>query len=261
MSTDAMTIGHRFNGPRDSGHGGYVCGRLAALWTARHGGSAAVTLLAPPPLATPMKVRDGSRRMSLWHGSQLIATVTANPRQPPVVPPVSLTQAAAAQDCYLGSVEHPFPTCFACGPSRSLDGLRLRPGPVAGRPGAVACVWTPDDGFGSPTPSELVWSVLDCPSGWVTDPRSQPAVLTRMAAQLVRPVRPGQQYVVVASSHERRGRTATNHSAIYDSAGVLAGCAAVIWTVLSTDRPVTEPAAIEDVPLLQGRNNTVGTRP
>lgn len=257
MNTARLTIPDRFNGPPDSGHGGYVCGRLAALWAAQHGGPAAVTLLEPPPLETPMEVQDSARRMSLWHGDRLIATMTAGPRRPPVVPAVTAAQAEAAEDCFLGSAEHPFPTCFVCGSGRSTGGLRLRPGPVAGRPGTVACRWVPEGERGSPVPSELVWSVLDCPSGWVEDPRARPAVLTRMTAHLVRPVCAGQQHVVVASKHEWRERTATNHSAIYDPDGVLVGCATMVWTALAADEPTTD----SDWKTKDSRHGSAGMRP
>jgi len=41
--------------------------------------------------------------------------------------------------------EHPFPTCFVCGPDRRPgDGLRILVGPVAGRD-LSANVWYPDE--------------------------------------------------------------------------------------------------------------------
>ena len=52
-----MIVPARFNGPPDSGNGGYTCGLVAAELGAA---SAEVTLRAPPPLETEMAVeRDG----------------------------------------------------------------------------------------------------------------------------------------------------------------------------------------------------------
>jgi len=248
-----LTIPGGCNGPPGSGHGGYVCGRLAGLWAARHGGPAAVTLLLPPPLEVALTVTDGASRMSLWYGQQLLATVAAAGRQPTVTPPVSPAEAHEAEDRFVGQHRHPFPTCFVCGPDHP-DGLRLRPGPVTGRPGTVACRWTPAGRPGTQVPPELVWSVLDCPSGWVEDPRDRPAVLSRMAARILRPVPAGTPHVVVGRRQERRARTTTSHSALYDAQGRLAGCASAVWTVLVPDEPSTvpsqqtEPAGLRPVP-------------
>ena len=48
---------------------------------------------------------------------------------------------------YPGLGNHPFPTCFACGPDRAEgDGLRIFPGPVGGASGDrgyVASLWVP----------------------------------------------------------------------------------------------------------------------
>ena len=50
--TSQITIHRRFNGPPDSGHGGYVCGVIADLI----GPCAEVTLRSPPPLDLPLRV-------------------------------------------------------------------------------------------------------------------------------------------------------------------------------------------------------------
>jgi hypothetical protein len=50
--TEDLVIAPRFCGPPGSGHGGYVCGRIAACLD----GQATVTLRRPVPLATPMTV-------------------------------------------------------------------------------------------------------------------------------------------------------------------------------------------------------------
>lgn len=226
-----LTIPRRFNGPPDSAHGGYTCGLLAAQWTARHGGRAVVTLLAPPLLDTPLDIRAGDRRDSVWWGDELVATVTAARHRPPVVPPVDPATAAAASAGFPGRDRHPFPTCYVCGPLRRTTGLTLEPGPVPGRGGTVACPWVPrpDPGW---SVDALVWSVLDCPSGWVTDPRRRPMVLTRMTADVLHPPDPEEVHVVVARREHAGERTVSTSSALYHRTGRLLACASAVWTAL-----------------------------
>ncbi len=61
-----------------------------------------------------------------------------------------------------------FPDCFVCGMGRGPgDGLRIFPGPLAGRP-FWAAPWTPDPsvtGAGGRVRPEVVWAALDCLSG------------------------------------------------------------------------------------------------
>src|SRR5215472_13329794 len=77
--TDSLVIPSRFCGPRDSGNGGYVCGRIAAYVD----GPATVTLRRPPPLATPMAVEpDAGGSVRIHHGRTLIAEATSSPGRP-----------------------------------------------------------------------------------------------------------------------------------------------------------------------------------
>ena len=74
-----------------------------------------------------------------------------------VVPPVDLETAVAAAARYPGLVEHPFPSCYVCGPQRA-DGLRIFPGRL------------PDGRTAAPfrAPAQVsaatVWAALDCPA-------------------------------------------------------------------------------------------------
>ncbi|MDT0343925.1 hypothetical protein [Streptomyces litchfieldiae] len=219
-----LTVPARYNGPAGSAHGGYTCGRLAAL--AVPGPAAAVTLLKPPPLATPMRLRPGAHRSALWCGDELIATATPTDARIQAPAPVLVAEATAAENGFLGRTGHPFPTCFACGHARTDGiGLRLAPGPVAGRPHTTACVWRPAD-----TAAETVWSALDCAGGWTADPRRRPAVLTKMTARLLRPPRVGAPHVLVGWRKDDHGRTATNVTACYDADGELLAVASAVWT-------------------------------
>ncbi|MFT7837041.1 hypothetical protein Q5530_12905 [Saccharothrix sp. BKS2] len=223
-----LTVPARFNGPPDSGQGGYVCGLLAGLAPPAEG-RAVVTLIAPPPLDTPMRLEAGARRSHLWLGDEVVATVGAATRPVPVVAAVPADVARRASEGYLGHRDHPFPTCFVCGHERA-DGLRLAPGPVPGADGVVACEWVPED-----TSTEVLWGVLDCPGGWTADPRADPMVLTRMTAEVVRAPRPGVPHVVVARREERHGRTAVNLTSVYGADGGLVATSTARWTAIDTE--------------------------
>lgn len=236
-----LRVPARYNGPPDSGHGGYVSGCFAALAAAHQGAIATVTLAEPVPLEEPLAFVAGTRRSTVTHGTRLVATVA--PGRTPADPPPAVDPATAqrASARFMGRADHPFPTCFACGDSRpAQDGLGLAPGPVDGLPGTVASPWIPaaeDGADGAPVPAELVWSALDCPGGWTDDPLSRPRLLNRMTAVVLRPPRAGEPCVVMARRAAISGRLLRVNSALYDAAGELLASATATWTALA--RPGT----------------------
>ncbi|WP_394849980.1 hypothetical protein LZC95_21305 [Pendulispora brunnea] len=234
----AMTIviPARYNGPPHSANGGYACGLLAgrANFSNEPFSAAAVTLLVPPPLETPLEFRAGAKRASAWLGEELIATVAPATGAIPVVATVPASIARAASDRYPGRSAHPFPTCFVCGTHRpESDGLFLSPGPVPDDPERVACTWTPDSSVSNEeghVRREVVWSVLDCPGGWTCDLGNAPMVLSRMTARISRLPLIGSTCVVVGRCERQQGRTATNVTALYDEEGTLLASASAVWT-------------------------------
>ncbi|MEU7727182.1 hypothetical protein AB0B78_18355 [Streptomyces sp. NPDC040724] len=236
-ATSTFSIAGAFNGPPTSANGGYACGRLAELATA--GGQltapVAVSLHLPVPLDTPLSYQPAGKRGHAWHGEDVVASVTAGSGPPPVLEPVTAAEAKAAQDSFTG-VGHPFPTCFVCGPERAEGGLALRPGAVEGKPDTVACLWTPGPGLadeqGVVLP-EIVWSALDCPGGWTTDPARRPRLLGRMSAQIAELPLAGREYVVVGRLVHTEERTTTNLTALYDAAeGRLLAHASALWIAI-----------------------------
>ncbi|WP_344566033.1 hypothetical protein [Streptomyces axinellae] len=183
----------------------------------------AVTLLAAPPLETPMAVAAVGKRVSVRAGDTLVATVSPADRSPGAIPPVGLTTAQIATRAFPGRTGHPFPNCFACGPNRT-DGLHLAPGPVPGRPHTVASPWTPrtDD-------PDMLWCVLDCPGGWV-EGRPAPLVLSRLSIVIPGRVEPGTPHVVVAERLGVHGRTVSVGSSVHTPSGQLIATAAAVWT-------------------------------
>ncbi len=236
----SFVIAARFNGPPNSGNGGYVSGRLAAL--VERGtvdGTVEVTLRSPPPLGVRLEVRPAADAadaaadgVELYDGPLLVAQ--GRPAELDGDPPanVGVTIARAAAPRYPGRVAHPFPTCFVCGLDRD-DGLALQPGPVGA--GTVAAVWTPDvtlSAAGSVATTvgpEFAWAALDCPGGWSTDLAGRPMVLGRMTARILRTPSVGEECVVVGNLRELDGRKAFTASALYDADGELLGFAEAVW--------------------------------
>ena len=139
-----VTIASRFNGPPDSGHGGYVSGLVAGLV----GGPARVRLHRPPPLGRRLLARRDGEGVTVFDGDAVVATGAADRVELAVPAPVAFAEAELAARGYPGFRDHAFSRCFGCGPDRAPgDGLRIFPGPVAGRD-VVAAPWIPDASLG-----------------------------------------------------------------------------------------------------------------
>jgi hypothetical protein len=215
-----------------SANGGYACGLVA-----RHvAGPAEVTLRAPPPLDTPLTLQpmaDG--RVVLKAGETLVAEGAPAEVSIEVPPPVSWDEAAATA---LPLESHLLPECFVCGPQREAgDGLRLFTRPVPGH-NVIAAPFTPlaqdcDDGV---LRSEVVWSLLDCPSGlalWMMGGwQDRFGLLGRLAARIDRPLRLGERYVVMGWVTGQEGRKGFAGAAVVDDAGAVCAVSKATWIVL-----------------------------
>jgi hypothetical protein len=234
---EEIGIGRRFNGPPDTGNGGYTAGLLAAC----RGGpddthAVEVTLRLPPPLDVPMRVRREAGRATLHLGDRVVAeagagTLTADP-----VDAVSLADARDAETTYAGMAGHPFPTCFVCGPDREHgDGLRLCPGRIGDD--RTACTWTPDASLArADDPAlvgpEFVWAALDCPGGWTTDVAGRPMVLGRITAEVYAPAEIGERHVVMGRLLGEDGRKTFTATTLYDSDGRVVARAEHVWVAV-----------------------------
>lgn len=240
--TAEVVIDRRFCGPPDSGNGGYTCGVVAEHVT----GPAEITLRRPPPLDTVlMAVSAEGGSVRVLDGEDLVAEGTPRAEDLGIdVPnPVGFDEADAAgamSRLRQHPEEHPFPTCFVCGPRRPRgDGFGILVGPVAGRD-VAADVWTPavelanTDGVVRP---EFVWAALDCSGGIgsfgedLAD--SNPFVLGRFAATISGPVRAGAPHAVVGWRIDLDGRKLTAGSAVFTDDGELAGLACATWIQLA----------------------------
>lgn len=227
----SIEIDGRFNGPLDSGNGGYCSGALANLLD----GPVEASLRSAVPLDTPLAVSradDGS--LQAVDGDILIAEARPAPGFEIDVPdPVSVEDARVATAGYRGLTSGPFCRCFVCGRSRE-DAFGVFAGPVEGRP-VVASPWIPpawtagSDGNVRP---EIVWAVLDCPTYFATyidvEGELPLSVLARQTASVERPVRAGDEHVVIAWPIDADGRKRHAGSAVLAAGGEVLAAARVL---------------------------------
>ena len=223
-ATETITIPQRFNGPLESGNGGYSAGVLAAFAD----GPVEVSLRRPVPLDTPLEIRRGEDGSVLAvDGDELVAEGRPGPELELDVPAaVSLADARAARQLYRGLGTGSFANCFVCGRARD-DAFGVQAGRVQSRD-VVASPWTPPewtaDESGTVRP-EIVWAVLDCPTYFATyvdvpDPLP-PAVLARFSVRIDAPVRAGDEHVAIGWPIEADGRKRRAGSAVVSSDGEL----------------------------------------
>lgn len=218
-----MRIRGRFNGPPGSGHGGYTAGLIAAGLP--HGGPVTVNLRKPPPLERDLVLVAGEVR----DGDTLIATVEpaagiADP-PPPVTPEVAAAAALSADEV---RKDHPFPTCFGCGPDRD-DGLALYAGPAGD--GRFAAAWTPEDRVDAP----LVWAALDCPSSApAAEPGNRvPIVLARFSVAIAALPRAGEPHAITSRLLSRDGRKRRSAVGLHDADGRCLAHGEALWITLA----------------------------
>ncbi|MBF6168251.1 hypothetical protein IU486_26380 [Streptomyces gardneri] len=215
-----LRIPRRFNGPPDSGNGGYVAGLLAEQ---RGEQTVTVILRSPPPLETPLDVRG--RR--LYEGDTLIAESNSGELMRDAPRHVRFDDAAEAARGYT-SIEM-FASCFVCG-SRRADGLRIEPGRVD--EARVASPWVPDDTV--PLGPPLLWAAMDCPGGWsLPGMLERPALLGSMTATVHDVPQVGERCVVVGEFHGEQGRKCWASTAVYGADERLLGQAEQVWIRLS----------------------------
>lgn len=217
-----VEIPARFNGPLDSGNGGYCSGVVAALVD----GPAEVSLRSPAPLDRTLTIERGDDgAVRLLDGETLVAEGRpAGPVELDVPEAVGLDAARAAMAAYRGLPDGPFCCCFVCGRARE-DALGVFAGRVDGRD-LVASTWTPPewtaDDRGEVRP-EIVWSVLDCPTYFAAHLEDELSLsfLVRFAVRLDGPVVAGREHVVVAWPIEAEGRKRRAGSAVLDADGAV----------------------------------------
>lgn len=223
-----ITIARRFNGPPDSGNGGYVCGAFAVA----AGLDARVRLLSPPPLEVPLELAEGpAGEWTLSADSTPVARAVPNRLELDVPAPPRYTQAVWASQHYPGFHQHAFPDCFVCGPHRRRgDGMRIFPGMLD--TGIVAAPWLPADsldGGDGKVAVEYHWAALDCPGYFAVSAGRRLMLLGEMQAHVDRRVRVGEPCTVIGWKVGVDGRKHQAGTAIFDGEGELCARALATW--------------------------------
>lgn len=220
-----LVVDHRFQGLPEIAHGGYVAGLMASALGVS---GIEVRLRAPVPTGRPLSLsrRDGGIA-ELLDGETLLAEAAPAAPAIEVPPPVSPLEAGAASRRFLGFDHHPAPGCLVCGTERAAgDGLRIFPGPVAGRR-LVAAPWVPvAENGGTEVAPELVSAAFDCAQLWAliahAPADSQDLVLTAgLELSLAAPVLVGEPHVLVGWPIRRERRAWLAGAALFDLRGGL----------------------------------------
>lgn len=244
-SRQTVRIARRFQGPGQSGNGGYVAGVVGTALSAvaPAGTVPQVTLRQPPPLEVDLELLvDGQQAQLLrldgsgagqGQGAELMTVgavpVPADQLADAAVDPVSPEVARAAESSYPGFDTHPFPGCFVCGPANP-GGLQLRPGVVPGD--RTACTWQPAadlvgaDGLVDPV---FLWAALDCPGAWTFSMASRPSVLGRLTACVDARPPAGEECVVMGGFLAEDGRKTHTATTVYDADGRVLARARQTW--------------------------------
>ncbi len=217
---ESLCIPARFNGPLESGNGGYCSGAIANFLA----GPAEVSLRQPVPLDTQLEVvRSGEHSLNVLDGATVIAEARSAPEfEIPLPVPVSADEARAATARYRGSSEGLFSRCFVCGRARE-DAFGVFAGEVEGHR-LVASPWTPPSWTAGPDGRvlpEFVWAVLDCPTYFALylEGELPASVLARLTARIDEPVVAGREHVVIAWALEGDGRKRHAGSAVLSGGG------------------------------------------
>jgi hypothetical protein len=224
-----VRVERRFQGPERSGNGGYVAGLVGTALAADLGPEsvAKVTLRRPPPLEKDLELGAGR----LTDGDAVVAEavpVDLDFLADATIDPVLPEEARAAEAAYRGLHDHPFPTCFVCGPANQ-NGLRLKPGPIGD--GRTACTWTPaadlaTDGL---VDEVFLWAALDCPGGWTIDLEGRPSVLGQLTACIDARPEAGEECVALGRYLGEDGRKTFTASTLYDADGRVLARAKHTW--------------------------------
>ncbi|MBV9437851.1 MAG: hypothetical protein JOZ44_17465 [Acidobacteria bacterium] len=235
--SSTITISRRFCGPPDSGNGGYSSGLLASHLP----GACQCTLRKPIPLERELQVETEDGAARLLDGPELVIAAEKTQLDIEPRPAVSFREAEAAAAASPAFTNHPFPTCFTCGPERKQgDGLRIFPGRLpeekSGGDSMFAAAWVPDASLaqsGVAVRPEFVWAAMDCPTGFAAGfPWLGTLVTGRLAVEQLSPVYPQHHYVVLSWPIGNEGRKFHAAAVLYGDDGQLCARARATWIKL-----------------------------
>lgn len=250
--TETIRIQRRFNGPHDSGNGGYSAG-LAAQFLP-HADAVEATLRAPIPLDVTLRAHTTETGLDIMTDDAatriLIMSLRPTWLETPNVKSPGLEAATVAAATFRNPEDHVLPHCFVCGPARAEgDGLRIFPDWLKEPSGLdnpnafpiVAAPWqpTPDlaDDSGRIAP-EYLWASLDCPGAFAID--REPILLGRMTAKIIDRPATDAPIIAVAWSNGQDRRKHFAGSALFSESGALLAFSEQTWIQIDAHAPPKE---------------------
>lgn len=246
MSLDPpiLRIARRFNGPHDSGNGGYAAGLAAQLLP--DADAVEATLRAPVPLEQTLRAHATHSGLDIMTDDAatriLIMSLRPVHLETPDVKSPGLEAATVAAASFRNVEDHVLPYCFVCGPARAEgDGLRIFSDWLKDPAGIenpntfpiVAAPWqpTPDlaDSSGRIAP-EFLWAALDCPGAFAIE--KEPILLGRISAKILARPMPDASIVTVAWSKGQDRRKHFAGSALFTEAGELLAFSEQTWILI-----------------------------
>lgn len=238
VTVTAIRIGDWFQGPTNSGQGGWTAQRFLAE-VARHTDTPmTVAIRAAIPLDVDLSVVGGVDRWELVdpEGTTIMVATGWDPNFADTEP-VTIEAARGARHRFLDTVdEHPVPSCFSCG--QLPESMGVHAGPLADGTDRFATDWTvPDwavDDHGHVDPGAL-WAAIDCCAAWwVGWSRERRVALTvQYAVEQLHPLEPGATYALVgwAGDHDPEwdGRKRHAASAAFDADGRCVAHSVSFW--------------------------------
>jgi len=235
-----LTIAPRFCGPAASANGGYFAGLVATLVDR----TVSVRLLKPPPLATPLAVRElEGGALEVLHGELPVGEAYPAGLSLESPPPPDYLETVEASRHYAGFRYHRFPSCFVCGTLRARgDGLRIFAGALPER-GVVAAPWVPDASLGGgdgKVRAEFMSAALDCPGYYAVAPDDRMMLLAEFTAHVDRRVHIGESCTLIGWPIAVSGRKHEAGTALFDGKGELCGRARALWIEPRSSATVSE---------------------
>lgn len=250
--SQTFRIARRFNGPYDSGNGGYSAGLAAQLLPKADAVEA--TLRAPIPLDATLRAHETDTGLDIMTDDAATRILIMSLRpvwlETPDVSSPGLEAATIASASYPAAEDHVLPHCYVCGPARAEgDGLRIFPDWLKEPSGLdnpnafpiVAAPWrpTPDlaDDTGKIAP-EYMWAALDCPGAFAVN--KEPILLGRMSAKILDRPTPDAPLIAVAWSTGQNRRKHFAGTALFNEAGKLLAFSEQTWIQIDAHAPPKE---------------------
>lgn len=224
---ESVEINEKYCGPPKSGNGGYVAGITANRIANK---AVVIKIKAPAPLNEALYYSSDSNKNGIKLLSKAANLLIAEAQEDsgfymdvPELNFLSLEAIGNPEREYLGFHEHPFPTCFVCGPERSHeDGMRIFPAKIQDPfgfthlHGAFWNPWKDLAGTDGRIREEIVWAALDCPGGFaVSHVDTTLIVLAKLRGRLLESIFPDIPYAILSWEIGRNRRQRTAGTAIY----------------------------------------------